>query len=102
MGIQAFNTCKKAMAVTAMFHFKEYGCKIDTTALETKREIQEVQKMKILEARKKEEKAYSEKKRIYYEGMKVNVILMTKSYCWTVTFTSQNEEEEDRQINFWP
>lgn len=28
MGIEASDTYKKAKAVTAMFHFKEYGCKI--------------------------------------------------------------------------
>ena len=38
-----------------------------------KREIEEVQKMKILEARKKEEKAYNEKKRKYDEVMNLNV-----------------------------
>jgi len=73
MGIEASNTYKKAKAVTAMYHFKEYGCKIGKTALEKKREIQEIQKMKILEARKKEEKVYNEKKRKYDEVISLNL-----------------------------
>ena len=73
MGIEASNTYKKAQAVTAMYHFKEYGCKIGKTALEKKREIQHIQKMKVLEARKKEEKVYNEKKRKYDEVMNLNI-----------------------------
>ena len=37
MGIEASNTYEKAKAVTAMFHFKEYGCKIGKTVLEKKK-----------------------------------------------------------------
>ena len=72
-GNEVANKYKQAKAVTAMFHFNEYGCKIGKTALEKKREVEKVQQRKVLEARKKEETAYNEKKRKYDEVMKLNI-----------------------------
>ena len=73
VGIEASNTYKKAKAVTMIFHFQEYEYKIGNTALDKKREIQQIQKMKVLEARKQEGKVYNEKKRKYNEVMNLNV-----------------------------
>ena len=72
-GIEAANKYKQAKAVTAMFHFQKFGCKIGKTALDKKREMQQAQKLKILKAMKKEETAYNEKKRKYDEVMTLNV-----------------------------
>ena len=55
-----------------MCHFNEYGCKIGMTAPQKKRENEQVQQRKVLEARKKEEAAYIDKKR-KYEVMKLNI-----------------------------
>ena len=56
-----------------MFHFNEYGCKIGKTALQKKRELQQIQNEKILAARKKEEAAYLQKKRKYDEVVSLNI-----------------------------
>ena len=56
-----------------MYHFNEFGCKIGKTALDKKRELQEIQQRKLLKARKKEEKSYYEKRRKYDEVMKLNI-----------------------------
>ena len=56
-----------------MYHFNEFGYKIGKTALDKKREVQEIQQKKMLEARKKEEKSYYEKKRKYDEVMNLNI-----------------------------
>ena len=45
-----------------MYHFNEFGYNIGKTALDKKREIQEIQPRKMIEAIKKEEKRYYEKK----------------------------------------
>ena len=68
-GIEASNKYKQAKAVTAMFHFQNFSRKIGKTALDKKREMQQAQKLKILEAMKKEETAYNEKKRRYDDVM---------------------------------
>ena len=59
-GSEASNKYKAAKAVTAMYYFNEFGCNVGKTALDKKREVQEIQQKKILEARKKEEKRHSE------------------------------------------
>ena len=38
-GIEISNQLNKAKAVTAMYHFNEFGCKIGKTTLEKKREV---------------------------------------------------------------
>ena len=72
-GSEASDKYKTAKTVTAMYHFNEFGCKIGKTALDKKREVQEIQQKKMLEARKKEEKSYYEKKRKYDEVMNLNI-----------------------------
>ena len=66
-------THQRAKAVTAMFHFNEFGCKIGKTALQKKRELFHIQQQKVLAARKKEEQVYVEKKRKYDEVMNLNI-----------------------------
>lgn len=72
-GQQVANTYKKAKALTAMYHFNMFGCKIGKTALEKKRELQLIQQEKIEAARKKEEDAYFERKRKYDDVMKLGI-----------------------------
>ena len=38
-GIETSNQLKQAKAVTAMYHFNEFGCKIRKTALQKKQEM---------------------------------------------------------------
>ena len=54
-------THQKAKAVTAIYFFNEFGCKIGKTALQKKRELFHTQQQKFLAARKKEEQVYIEK-----------------------------------------
>ena len=64
---------EKARSITAMYHFNSYGCKIGKTALDIKKELQDIQKKKQLEARNKEEKDYFEKKEKYEAIMTLNL-----------------------------
>ena len=59
-GLKITNTYKKAKALTVMYHFNLFSCKIGKTALEKKREIQRTRHEKTLAARKKEEATYLE------------------------------------------
>ena len=61
-GSDASDKYKTAKAVTAMYYFNEFGCKIGKTALDKKRELQEIQQRKLLKARKKEERSYYDKR----------------------------------------
>ena len=60
-GSDVADVYKKAKAVTGMFHFNEYGCKVGKIALDKKKDLFQVQQQKILDARKKEEEAYNER-----------------------------------------
>ena len=77
-GLKVAETYKKAKALTAMYHFNMYGCKIGKTALEKKRELQLIQHEKTLAARRKEEAAYLEKKRKYDAVMNLQITNDTK------------------------
>ena len=72
-GSAAAETYKTAKAVTAMFHFNEYGCKIGKTALDKKNDLYQPHLQKVKAARKKEEDAYNEKKRKYDDVMNLNI-----------------------------
>ncbi len=81
MGEKVADTYKRAKAVTAMFHFNEYGCKIGKTALQKKKELQQIQHEKVIAARKKEEAAYVEKKRIYDDVINLQIDDDSKLTC---------------------
>jgi hypothetical protein len=72
-GGKVADTYKKAKAVTAMYHFNSFGCKIGKTALEKKTELFNFQQQKILAARKKEEAAYKERRKKYDDVMKLGI-----------------------------
>ena len=74
MGEKVADTYKRAKAVTAMYHFNEYGCKIGKTALQKKKELQQIQHEKVVAARKKEEAAYMERKRKYDEVVNLQIV----------------------------
>ena len=72
-GVETSNQLKKAKAVTAMYHFNEFGCKIDKTTLEKKREVWQAQQEKLLKASKKEEAKCVALKRKYDYNMNLNL-----------------------------
>ena len=53
---------QNARGITEMYHFNSYGCKIGKTALEIKKELQDIQKKKQAEARMKKEKEEKDEK----------------------------------------
>ena len=59
--------------VTAMFHFNNLGCVIGKDALQKKQHIVAIQQSKILQARKKEESVFQEKKLKYEEIVALNL-----------------------------
>ena len=72
-GIETSNQLKQAKAVTAMYHFNTFGCKIGKTALQKKQEIWQAQQEKLLKARKKEEAKYVALKRKYDDIIKLKL-----------------------------
>ncbi len=62
-GAESSNQLMKAKAITAMYHFNKFGCKIGKTALQKKQELWQAQQEKLLKARKKEEAKYVALKR---------------------------------------
>ena len=68
-GVESSNQLKKAKAITAMYHFNEFGCKIGKTALQKKQELWQAQQEKLLKARKKEEAKHVALKRKYDDIM---------------------------------
>jgi len=72
-GGKVAETHQKAKAVTAIYFFNQFGCKVGKTALQKKRELFDIQQQKVLAARKKEEQAYAEKQRKYDEVMSLSV-----------------------------
>ena len=72
-GIETSNQLKKAKAVTAKYHFNEFGYKIGKTALEKKKQVWKDQQKKLLKARKKEEAKYVALKRKYDHIMNLNL-----------------------------
>ena len=63
----------QAKAVTAMYHFNTFGCRVGKSALEIKKELQDIQKKKLIDARMKEERAYNDRKAKYEEVMMLNI-----------------------------
>ena len=59
-GVQIIYNFQNARGITEMYHFNSYGCKIGKTALEIKKELQDIQKKKQAKARMKEEKEEKE------------------------------------------
>jgi len=72
-GEQVSTIFDSAKALTAMVHFNEIGCKIGKSALQKKRYLADLQLNKKLEARKKEEANYLEKKRAYDNIVSLNI-----------------------------
>ena len=72
-GEQMKSNFEKAKSVTAMYHFNSYGCKIGKDALQIKKELHENEKRKQLEARRKEEREYFQKKEKYEEIIKRDI-----------------------------
>ena len=64
-GIETSKNLDQAKALTAMYHFTKFGCKIGKSACQKKKELFEIQQKKVLEARKNEEAQYMDKKRNY-------------------------------------
>ena len=67
------NKLAAVKTVTAMFHFNNLGCVIGKDALQKKQHIVAIQQSKILQARKKEESVFQEKKLKYEEIVALNL-----------------------------
>ena len=62
-----------AKAVTAMYHFNNFGCAVGKDALQKKREIDQLHNAKMNEIHEKQRQDFEEKKRKYDEIIAMNI-----------------------------